>query len=399
MDAYEPRPFDFPIIDNEWIENLSSTRKADRMNAIENIKADQKVQKKTYDSKVKHNRSEFVEGDEKLATKAASLTSLILLYSYHPPNEQDFEIKEKLAVSADNWYAEYRSSYPTEILEETRKDLGYPIVVLLSVIIELIFPTEQVHEIIEIPEQSIQNTSDLIHILNGGEYNNIVQSNTCSIDNILAILSSNKATIIDSLKLIGSTHIEAKFHYIFQLAANCEFEKLREYVATKIGLEVIYDSSGLIRSYDFFGSEGNIIKYLRTEDLCNDKYFTIFQCHQCINIFETQSMISNIGGVITNLESSVNRSLVPIKCKSCGSTTAVLERISGQFKSIPVMLTIEIGHLPELPDIFASDIDKHFTISHNQRTLHYQLAGFSILSNRHFYSILYQNGQFYKYDE
>ncbi|KAI6646825.1 hypothetical protein LOD99_9154 [Oopsacas minuta] len=36
------------------------------MNAIENIKAGQKVQKKTYDSKVKHNRSEFVEGDEVL---------------------------------------------------------------------------------------------------------------------------------------------------------------------------------------------------------------------------------------------------------------------------------------------------------------------------------------------
>ncbi|KAI6660170.1 hypothetical protein LOD99_10511 [Oopsacas minuta] len=61
MDANEPRSFDFPIIDNEWIENLSSTRKADRMTAIENIKAGQKVQKKTYDSKVKHNRSEFVE--------------------------------------------------------------------------------------------------------------------------------------------------------------------------------------------------------------------------------------------------------------------------------------------------------------------------------------------------
>ncbi|KAI6652983.1 hypothetical protein LOD99_4060 [Oopsacas minuta] len=47
MDANETRPFDFPIIDNEWIENLSSTRKADRMTAIENIKAGQKVQKKT----------------------------------------------------------------------------------------------------------------------------------------------------------------------------------------------------------------------------------------------------------------------------------------------------------------------------------------------------------------
>ncbi|KAI6660169.1 hypothetical protein LOD99_10510 [Oopsacas minuta] len=183
------------------------------------------------------NNTYLTQLHEKLATKAASLTSLNLLYSYHPPNELNFEIKEKLAVSAGNWYTEYRSSYPPEIPEETRRDLDYPIAVLLPVIIELIFPTEQVHEIIEIPEQSIQNTSDLIHILNGGEYNNIVQSNTCSIDSILAILSSNKATIIDSLKLIGSTHIEAKFHYIFQLAANCEFEKLREYVATKLGLK------------------------------------------------------------------------------------------------------------------------------------------------------------------
>ncbi|KAI6648766.1 hypothetical protein LOD99_7153 [Oopsacas minuta] len=193
------------------------------------------------------------------------------------------KIKDKLAVSAGNWYTEYRSSYPTEIPEETRRDLDYPIAVLLPVIIELIFPTEHVHEIIEYQNNLYKIHQILSHILNGEES---------------ITTSSNKATIIGSLKLIESTHIEAKFHYIFQLAANCEFGKLREYGATKIGLEVIYDSSGLIRSYDFFGSEGNIIKCLRTEDLCNDKYFTIFQCHQCTNIFETQSMISNIGGVI-----------------------------------------------------------------------------------------------------
>ncbi|KAI6656163.1 hypothetical protein LOD99_1496 [Oopsacas minuta] len=140
------------------------------------------------------NNTYLTQLHEKLATKAASLTSLNLLYSYHPPNELNFEVKEKLAVSAGNWYAGHRSSYPTEIPEETRRDLDYPIAVLLPVIIELIFPTEQVHEIIEIPEQSIQNASDLIPYPKwGGEYNNIVQSNTCSIDNILAILSSNKA--------------------------------------------------------------------------------------------------------------------------------------------------------------------------------------------------------------
>ncbi|KAI6647697.1 hypothetical protein LOD99_8538 [Oopsacas minuta] len=120
------------------------------------------------------NNTYLTQLHENLATKAASLTSLNLLYSYHPPNELNFEIEEKLAVSAGNWYAEYRSSYPTEIPEETQRDLDYPIAVLLPVIIELIFPTEQVHEIIEIPEQSIQNASDLIPYPKwGGEYNNL----------------------------------------------------------------------------------------------------------------------------------------------------------------------------------------------------------------------------------
>ena len=46
-----------------------------------------------------------------------------------------------------------------------------------------------------------------------GEYNDILQSNTCSIDNKLAIISSNKTTIKHSLKLIGTTLAETKFHH------------------------------------------------------------------------------------------------------------------------------------------------------------------------------------------
>ncbi|KAI6660753.1 hypothetical protein LOD99_10260 [Oopsacas minuta] len=65
--AYHPQSNGLVESHNKMLKtNLSSTRKADRMNAIENIKAGQKVQKKTYDNKVKHNRSEFVEEDEVL---------------------------------------------------------------------------------------------------------------------------------------------------------------------------------------------------------------------------------------------------------------------------------------------------------------------------------------------
>ncbi|KAI6648140.1 hypothetical protein LOD99_11949 [Oopsacas minuta] len=129
MDANEPHPFDFPIIDTEWIENLSPTRKADRMTAIENIKIywmilNLDTMEETFETPQQHSIYEIIDSKllllkprilsalvnntyltqlhEKLATKAASLTSLNLLYSYHPPNELNFEIKEKFPVSAGN---------------------------------------------------------------------------------------------------------------------------------------------------------------------------------------------------------------------------------------------------------------------------------------------------------
>ena len=49
-------PYDLPKNDDEWIDTISSIRKNDKMTAIQNIKKNQKVQKKTYDSKVKRNR-------------------------------------------------------------------------------------------------------------------------------------------------------------------------------------------------------------------------------------------------------------------------------------------------------------------------------------------------------
>ncbi|KAI6655338.1 hypothetical protein LOD99_2173 [Oopsacas minuta] len=115
MDANEPRPFDFPIIDNEWIENLSSTRKADRMTAIENIKAGQRVQKNTHDSKVKHNRSEFVEGDEVLVhniKKAKRFPGTKDAKKYLGPYMIE-EVKPSYLVVAKTQIANNKITYPS----------------------------------------------------------------------------------------------------------------------------------------------------------------------------------------------------------------------------------------------------------------------------------------------
>ena len=78
------------------------------------------------------------------------------------------------------------------------------------------------------------------------------------------------------------------------------------------------------------------------------------------------SKTSSIGSV-TDYESFVNRYLIPCRCKSCGSTTAIFERLSGQFETIPVLLLIELG-LITMKDL-VDKIDQQFTINHDQQTL------------------------------
>ena len=57
-----------------------------------------------------------------------------------------------------------------------------------------------------------------------------------------------------------------------------------------------------------------------------------------------------------------------------------------------MLLSIELGHIT-LKNFPVSTIDQHFTISHNQRTLQHNLAGFAIYTSKHFYSIQNNNEQ------
>ena len=75
---------------------------------------------------------------------------------------------------------------------------------------------------------------------------------------------------------MGTTPSETKFYHIIELAADCKFEKLRDFIAKEIGLEIITESLGWIKSYDFFGSEG-FVNFLRTKDLCSQKYLNVFK--------------------------------------------------------------------------------------------------------------------------
>ena len=167
-----------------------------------------------------------------------------------------------------------------------RRDFDYPLEVVLSVIIEF-FPPQVIEDYLWWENQFYYNPSQTVpYPAWGGGYNNI-----------LAIISSNKTNIINSLWLIGTTFSETRISHIFELAADCKFEEPRDIIAKEFQLNIIIKSHGLIKSYDFFGSEGYFIDYLSTKNLCNDRYNTNFKCHQCSKSFETTSMISSLGSV------------------------------------------------------------------------------------------------------
>ena len=290
-----------------------------------------------------NNRTDLSSLYKTLATKAESTTSLKSLYDYHPSTELDSETKETIAITTGNWYKEYCLIHPCDDSIQVRKDYDYPL--LLPVVIQLI-AIEQVGETITIdtnpsPPDHLNTDTQIASLpitypICGREHNHITQSNTCSLDNIIAILSSKKANILDALNLIGISLTEPNITNWFKQAASNKFDELRDYLAKQLGLQINYDATVLIRSYDFFGSEGTIIQLLRSEELCNDKYTAIFKWHHYIKTFNTTCMIGTIGSVITNLESSINSKIIPTKCKSCGSSEAICERLSGHFQIIPM---------------------------------------------------------------
>ena len=311
------------------------------------------------------------------------------------------EFKQQIGHSVALWYDEYHEAEFGGNIPRDKWERDYPFAVLLPVVMMLIFPKEIIQITLESPPKTNSEnrvfTREDFHLPTWqGEYNNIAQNNTCPLDNIIAILSLFKEKIIESCGILGSTPADARFHELMTLVNEFNFDKLRDFIAKEIGMQTTY--SDLMEQYDFYGSEGTIIKYLQSLNLCNDKYTSTFYCHQCHSTFTWSCMLGIIGSVITNIEYSISAKLLPSKCNKCGCRqTDKFEIRSSQFDFIPPLLTIEIGHLPK-SCLLLPDINTHFTINHKNKLLRYELAGVSIHLSNHFYSLIRLDNQFYKFD-
>ena len=89
---------------------------------------------------------------------------------------------------------------------------------------------------------------------------------------------------------------EAIFHPFMSLISEYDFDKLRNLIIKEIGLQNTCEHFNEI--YDFLGSEGTLINYLKTINLCNDKYNTTFHCHLYEKNFYWKCMIGSICCII-----------------------------------------------------------------------------------------------------
>ena len=186
------------------------------------------------------------------------------------------------------WYDVYlESEYGNDIPTGT-EEREYPLAILLPVVTQLVFPAEVIQVKLDsttesTPELEFANKQIKIQDFKlprwQGVYNDIIQQNTCPLDNILAILSIFKENIVASCGIIGTTPSEARFHSLMSLVDEFDFDKLRDFIARELGMQIVIING--LEHYKFYGSEGTTINYMPSLNLCNDKHISTFDCHQC----------------------------------------------------------------------------------------------------------------------
>ena len=346
------------------------------------------------------------ELDEK--SKYMRFTDII---SYHPNTSLSYTFKEKVACLISQWYNEYLDL--SQVEENEYHKQNYPLTVLLPVVFEYIMNLEIIEiepeSVVTYPTLELHKPSDVAnyetHGYNleslcpvwQGEFGGILHQNTCSIDNVISLLSLYIKEIQMALKFTEIS-LNPDVEQIFRLVQELKFDELRDFIAKLTEIFITYDV--IVQKYDFFGSESRIIKVLRKLDVCNDVYYCTLQCYNCCSSFSTKVQLGSIRFVTSSLQACIDNKFVPNKCKKCRSSNPNLELFMWHFQALPPLLVVELGHLSELNcKLETNGIDEMIYITNHSRSLCYKLAGYTLYIGNHFFLIISINDVWYKYDD
>ena len=221
----------------------------------------------------------------------------------------------------------------------------------------------------------------------GGHCKSLRFTNTCSIDNLIALISLNMVDIQNliqrNLKIL--TKEDSEF---FQLIESVDFNATKLWLAHKLKIAKLNDS------FDFFGSEGPLLQFLEATT-GSDKYKVSYQCWNCFAISERILNLLSVFKFVENCQRSIDSQITTPKCLKCRDFTAILENIDCQFVENPLLFFMEVSHLSLDA---AAGINKSIFIRHKDIPLTFSLLGYTVHSADHFYLRFIKNNEWYFYD-
>ena len=154
-----------------------------------------------------------------------------------------------------------------------------------------------------------------------GIFGGIVHVNTCSVDNIIALLSLSHIPIQKVYDVTESSQIPDA-ELFFQLIRNLQFDEPHDLIAKLINIPISYEL--IVQKYDFIGVESKIIHLLRRFNICNDKYYSTLQCFHCCSDFTTKVHLGNLTNVTSTLQNSIDGKFIPKNVKSVRQLIRIL---------------------------------------------------------------------------
>ena len=315
----------------------------------------------------------------------------------------DYDINLELSEILNNWYLESHDvkipfyQYTNEEFDFSsyweRRSTDYSTKILLPVIQQLLSKPFQ-YETLDAKVQGINCSSESLEeycAAWGGEYNGIRFVNTCPVDNFITLFSLHLQTLLSSVKLTSA--ISPNIEIIFQMVNTKNFNQLKYWFATKLGLQLV-DSQ-----YDFLGYEGKVVELLDGIHLCPNLYAVEFQCWSCCCISEKRLNLSSIYKFQQNCQTTIDHQIdQSYKCLKCRDTHANVEKISTQFLKIPSIIILEVGHIQTENTICHNQVEDNLNIDHMNKLLQYSLFGYTIHAGLHFLMRTKIQGCWYIYD-
>ena len=258
--------------------------------------------------------------------------------------------------------------------------------VLYHVVIDLLLQEQEAGPI----DCTNSNLEDLC-VNWGGRSNTISLQNTCTVDNLITMISINIIQIKDAIAKNG-IHLNADIIKFLDLIESKNFNSTKCWLAERVNLQ---KEKGTC--FNFYGSEQRFVHHINSL-LGYGSYQLEIQCWSCC--FNTQKYLNltTINSFVTNCQNTLDyqiRSNIH-KCRKCREESEI-EILAQNFSNVPILFMMEMNPLK----LDNADISRTILLQHEDRIVEFSLLGYSVYSatgEGHFFSYLLIGEQWYMYD-